>query len=220
MKNRRRIAFLTGAAIAIFASLRLVLALHPDLGTGSGEASWAPVGLPGLCTARGALALALAFLAASLLVLAMSPGRRGTPSTFFTPEERSAINRAIASAEARTSGEIRVHVARNSRGQPRAAAEASFTTLGMQSTAARNGVLIYISVADHRFAIIGDEGIDRVAPPGFWDDVTAEMKDAFGRGQFATGTIAAALRVGEKLHEFFPIQRGDKNELSNEISTE
>jgi uncharacterized membrane protein len=218
--SKRRIGFLIGAAIALLAILGLVLAMHPDLRTGSGEASWAPVGLHGLFTLDGALALGLAVLAASLLVLALSPVRGETPATFFTPDERIAISQAIASAEARTSGEIRVHVARDSRGHPRSAAEALFMALGMHATAARNGVLIYISVADHRFAIVGDEGIDRVVPAGFWDDVTAEMKDAFGRGQVAAGTIAAALRVGEKLHEFFPIQRGDENELSNEISTE
>jgi uncharacterized membrane protein len=220
MKTWHRIGFFIGAAIATLALLGLVLAMHPDLGVAGSEASWAPVGFAGLFTIRGALAFALAALAAVLLVLGMSPDRGDAPASFFALDEKSAISHAIASAENRTSGEIRVHVARDSRGRPRSAAEVSFVALGMHATAARNGVLIYISVADHCFAIIGDKGIDRVVPTGFWDDVTAEMQGHFGRRQFAAGTIAAVLRIGQKLHEFFPRERGDVNELSNEISTE
>lgn len=217
--NRRTSLFL-GAVLAIIAFLRLVLAMHPNLGAVASEASWAPAGLAGLLTWRGVLALALAAAAVFLLVLSLRPGRGETAAAFFTPEERIAISRAIGEAESRTSGEIRVHVAADSRGQPRMAAETSFAALGMQGTAARNGVLIYISVADRRFALVGDEGIDRVVPAGFWADVTAEMETHFARRDFAAGTIATVLRVGEKLHEYFPRERGDVNELPNEISTE
>jgi len=220
MTNRRRTHLFVGAVLAIIAFLRLVLAMHPNLGAVSSEASWAPAGLAGLLTWHGALALLVAATAILLLVLSLRPGKRETPATFFTPEERNAISRAIADAELRTSGEIRIHIAADSRGQPRSAAEASFTAVGMQGTAARNGVLLYISVADHRFAIVGDEGIDRVVPAGFWADVTAEMETHFARREFAAGTIAAVHRVGEKLNEYYPRERGDVNELPNEISTE
>lgn len=220
MTNRRRTGLFVGAVFALIAFLRLVLAMHPDLGAVASEASWAPAGLAGLLTWRGALALALFALAATLLFISLRPRRGESAAGFFTPEDRAAISRAIRDAESRTSGEVRVHVAADSRGRPRDAAEASFTTLGMQDTAARNGVLIYISVADHRFAIIGDEGIDRAVPAGFWEDVTAEMAAHFARREFAAGTIAAVHRVGEKLNAYFPRERGDVNELPNEISTE
>jgi len=216
----RRTGLLLGAVIALIAFLRLLLAMHPNLGAVASEASWDPAGLAGLLTWRGVLALALAVLATVLLVLSLRPGRGETAAGFFTPAERTAISQAINEAETRTSGEIRVHVAADGRGQPRAAAERSFTDLGMQGTAVRNGVLIYISVADHRFAIVGDEGIDRVVPAGFWAEVTAGMEARFARREFAPGTIAAVQRIGEKLHEYFPRERGDVNELPNEISTD
>lgn len=217
--NRRTGLFL-GAVIALIAFLRVLFAMHPNLGAVASEASWDPAGLAGLLTWRGALALALAVLAAMLLVHSLRPGRGETAAGFFTPAERAAISQSINEAETRTSGEIRVHIAVDSSGPPRAAAERSFSELGMRRTAARNGVLIYISVAEHRFAIVGDEGIDRVVPAGYWADVASEMEARFARHEFAAGTIAAVHRIGERLNEYFPRERGDVNELPNEISTD
>ena len=82
--------------------------------------------------------------------------RSNRPGGFLSEEERGAVERAIAAAERETSGEIRVHISRNVKGDPLEAASRVFARLGMHQTAARNGVLIYISVADHRFAIVGE----------------------------------------------------------------
>jgi uncharacterized membrane protein len=90
----------------------------------------------------------------------------------------------------------------------------------MDATAARNGVLVYLSVDDHRFAIVGDEGIDQVVPDGFWDEIKDGMQARFGDGEFAEGIVEAVAKVGEKLQSYFPYQNGDVNELSDEISTD
>lgn len=44
-----------------------------------------------------------------------------------------------------------------------------FATLGMDRTELGNGVLLYIDLKHHRFAIWGGRGIYELVPEGFWD---------------------------------------------------
>lgn len=220
MMRGRRIVLVLGAALAVAALVWVLRATHPELGTGAAESTWAPHGLEALATRRGLAALGLAALALVLLVVALRPGRRASPATFFDETEREAIREAIAAAEEQTSGEIRLHLARRTRGDVLAAAQVAFHAIGMTRTAARNGVLIYLSVEDRRFAIVGDEGIDRVVPEGFWDEIKETMRQRFAADRFAEGIAEAVRRVGEKLRAYFPLQAGDVNELPDDISTE
>ncbi len=215
-----RIVLLIAAVLAALACAWLVLVLHPELVMDTVEATWAPSGMARLATPHGLAALGLALAALLLLALAMRPGWGENPATFFDPEARRRIRDAIAAAEGKTSGEIRLHLARRTAGDVRAAAAAVFTALGMQATAERNGVLIYISVADHRFCILGDEGIDHAVHREFWDQVRDEMQGCFMHRRFLDGVLTAVRRTGEKLGEHFPIRPDDVNELPNEISTE
>jgi uncharacterized membrane protein len=88
----------------------------------------------------------------------------------------------------------------------------------MHKTELRNGTLIYLAVEDKKFAIFGDEGINKVVPEGFWKDVKEEMRSFFVKGDFAEGIRVGVMQVGEKLKEFFPYQDDDVNELSDDIS--
>lgn len=138
---------------------------------------------------------------------------------FFDAQEEEHILAAIREAESRTSGEIRVHLANQiERGLMVDAAEV-FDDLGMSKTAARNGVLIYLVPQAHRFAILGDKGINEVVPDGFWDDVRDLMQQYFRKREFTEGITRAISLVAEKLVAFFPHQgKADKNELPDDIS--
>ena len=140
--------------------------------------------------------------------------------TFLTKEERQSIESAIAEAELRTSGEIRIHIETHCPSEPKERALRTFRLLGMRKTAARNAVLIYVASNSRKIAVIGDKGINDVVPFGFWKDVIALLTAAFSKGEYAEGLKSAVLLVGEKLSEFFPYQRDDVNELSDEISFE
>ena len=74
---------------------------------------------------------------------------------FLTPGERDRVRAAIAEAERATSGELRVHLEDRCEEDVLDHAAFIFDELGMHRTAARNGVLIYVSVGDHRLAVIG-----------------------------------------------------------------
>jgi uncharacterized membrane protein len=127
---------------------------------------------------------------------------------------------AIKAAEARSRGEIRVHVASGEVEDVRRAAEADFERLGMTATAERNGVLILVAPESQSFAVIGDSGIDQHCAPGFWDGIAAEMAGAFRASRFTEGIVAAVERVGDVLARHFPPRAGaaDRNELDDAVS--
>ena len=127
---------------------------------------------------------------------------------------------AIQAAEARSRGEIRVHVAEGAVPDARRAAEADFARLGMTATAERNGVLILVAPESQSFAVVGDRGIDERCPPGFWDEVAAGMAADFRESRFTDGIVTAVTRVGDELARHFPRRPGeeDRNELPDGVS--
>ena len=137
---------------------------------------------------------------------------------FFSKEEQQKIVAAIKEAELNTSGEIRVHIENRCKGEALERAAEIFYELKMDHTAARNGILFYLAVKDHKFAIIGDEGINRNVEHDFWNDIKDEMTSKFKEGQFTEGLVAGILKCGNKLKQYFPYQKDDVNELSDEIS--
>lgn len=138
--------------------------------------------------------------------------------SFFSTKQQRQIVDAIKVAELNTSGEIRVHVENHCKGDILDRSVMVFNMLKMKETAARNGVLIYLAVADRKFAIIGDEGINVLVEHDFWNDVKDEMARCFREGDFTGGVVNGILRVGEKLKAFFPYQSDDVNELPDDIS--
>jgi uncharacterized membrane protein len=90
----------------------------------------------------------------------------------------------------------------------------------MYQTRDRNGVLIYLSFSDRKLAIIGDQGINEVVPPDFWESTKNELIFRFKRNEFTQGIIDAVTEAGKQLQQYFPLKSDDKNELSNEITME
>ncbi len=136
----------------------------------------------------------------------------------FTEKEQEQIRLAIEAAEKNTSGEIRICAEKNCKGEAIERALTYFTKVGMDKTALKNGVLIYIATEDHKFAIIGDSGINNVVPDNFWNTTKDAMLEKFREGRLADGIVTGITMAGEKLREYFPYIDGDKNELPDEIS--
>jgi uncharacterized membrane protein len=135
----------------------------------------------------------------------------------FTEEEQEMVTAAIADAEKLTSGEIRIAIEKHCPEDAFERATTYFSKLNMEKTIHRNGVLIYLAYEDHKFAIIGDSGINKVVPDDFWETTQIAMKAHFASGNFASGVIAGISLAGEKLAMFFPYDNGDVNELPNDI---
>ncbi len=125
---------------------------------------------------------------------------------------------AIRAAERVTSGEIRVSVASFFWGDVEKAAGKAFRRLGMEHTADRNGVLIFLVPSRKRFAILGDSGIHAQVGQAFWHDASACLSAHFRRGDFTEGLVATVRMVGERLTTHFPSAgAADRNELPDEV---
>jgi len=139
-------------------------------------------------------------------------------STFFTKEQQAHIRSAIKEAEENTSGEIRVHFETSLRGDVLDRAAWIFKKIGMHKTSSRNGVLFYLAITDKKFAVIGDWGINKKVPEGFWDNIKSILEKYFREEKYSEGLAKGILMAGEQLKEHFPHKRDDINELPDEIS--
>lgn len=135
-------------------------------------------------------------------------------------DELNQITEAIRRAESHTSGEIRVCVAKQCKGDALKAAYIKFHQLKMDSTQLRNGVLIYLSPSDHKAAILGDKAINDVVRSDFWDDALNEMLAFFREGRITEGICKGVDKVGELIKVQYPVSENDINELSDEVILE
>ena len=140
--------------------------------------------------------------------------------TILNREEDRRVVEAIKQAELNTSGEIKVHIENHCRGDVEERSLVVFNRLKLNETKLHNGVLIYLAARDHKFAILGDEGINKVVEDGFWNDVKDLMMNHFKKGRFADGLEQGIQRCGEKLKNYFPCQSDNTNEIPDDISYE
>lgn len=137
---------------------------------------------------------------------------------YLSEEQEQHIIEAIAEAEQQTSGEIRVHIEATCNRDPLERAARIFHELGMDQTELQNGVLIYIASEDHKVAVYAGKGIHKQVEDGFWNGVLNLLIDHFRKDNFEEGIARAVEKVGVKLREFYPYQKGDINELTDDIS--
>jgi uncharacterized membrane protein len=139
------------------------------------------------------------------------------PKEFIDQLEDDKIVAAIAEAERRTSGEIRVYVSHRKREDALAAAKARFEKLGMMRTRHRNAVLIYFAPLIHKFAIWGDVGVHKKCGEEFWQETAGRMTAALKDGRFTEAAVLAVQSAGEVLARHFPREPDDKDELPNKV---
>lgn len=137
---------------------------------------------------------------------------------FLTEAEEQQVVEAILQAERATSGEIRVHIEPRCPIDPLERAREVFYRLKMDNTKDNNGVLIYVAVKEHKFAIYGGSGINAAVPSGFWNSTCRLIETHFRQKKFKQGLTEGIRMAGEELKKFFPWKPSDTDELSNEIS--
>lgn len=137
---------------------------------------------------------------------------------FFTSEQKDAIVAAIREAEKNTSGEIRVHLEEHNKKPVLERAKKLFHVLKMDRTDLHNGVLFYLAIKDHQFAIYGDSGINEKVPENFWDGIKEVMEKEFREDNFTEGLTTGIRMAGQQLQAHFPRNKDIGNELTDEIS--
>jgi uncharacterized membrane protein len=137
---------------------------------------------------------------------------------FLSDDDLEAVARAVTEAEGHTSAEVRVHLDHSCDGDVLQQAIKVFERLDMHKTAARSGVLVYVSVTDRKLAVIGDRGIHERLGEAYWRGLVAAVRERMRQQQSRDGLIHAVAEVGRELGRHFPRRPGDKNELSDQVS--
>lgn len=136
---------------------------------------------------------------------------------FFFSEQQEEILKVIEEAEMHTSSEIQLYIDSRNIENELLEAQKLFYNLGMNKTQKRNAVLFYLNVHCKRFAIVGDEAVDRLLPEGFWDMIKNQCIEYFKKGAFLEGICWGILKCGKDLSFYFPPSDENKNELPNQI---
>ncbi len=135
----------------------------------------------------------------------------------LSDNEQEKIKHSIEWAEKNTSGEIRVCIEKKCKIEVLDRAVVCFHDLEMHKTKLNNGVLIYVATDDHKFAIIGDKGINALVPTDFWNTTKDLMASQFKNGNLAEAISVGIIEAGKQLKKYFPYQSGDGNELPDDI---
>jgi putative membrane protein len=92
-----------------------------------------------------------------------------------------------------------------------------FLAQNLHTTAARTGVLIFVSLGERHAEIIADEGIYAKVSPDVWDKAVTTLISHIRSGDVAGGFVAAIAMCGEVLAEHFPPGAADHDELPNAV---
>ncbi|MEO5494462.1 MAG: hypothetical protein ABIR08_10610 [Sphingomonas sp.] len=84
-------------------------------------------------------------------------------------------------------------------------------------TAARVGVLLYLSLDERLAEIVADAAIHAKVPPERWGDAMVALVDEVRAGHPAQGMAAAVGAIGTIVAEHFPKTEDDKNELPDRL---
>lgn len=92
-----------------------------------------------------------------------------------------------------------------------------FRTAAEARTRGRTGVLIYISLDEHRAELVADRAINEKVSPDAWGDAMATLVDALRQDRAGEGLAAAVAQVGAVLAAHFPREADDINELPDRL---
>ncbi len=93
-----------------------------------------------------------------------------------------------------------------------------FFKVGAESrTVGRTGILIYLSLAEHRAEIVADEAIHKQVANEVWGEAMADLIGHVREGRVTDGMVAAVNDVGKILNQYFPRRDDDVNELPDRL---
>lgn len=146
----------------------------------------------------------------------------GEASRRFPPASLERITAAVAAGEQRHRGEVCFAVEpalpwwRALRDLPaRVRAGEVFARLGVWDTAANNGVLVYLLLADHDIEIVADRGLEGRVDAAAWREVCTCIEAGMRAGDAEAAVIAGIGAIADLLAVHFPRMPGeaDDNEL-------
>lgn len=89
----------------------------------------------------------------------------------------------------------------------------AFYERGLHRTREENGILIFISLLEHKVWILGDRGINKVIPPEHWTALASGLATGIRGGLLVETLTTTITEVGDILTKHFPHRKDDSNEL-------
>jgi putative membrane protein len=96
---------------------------------------------------------------------------------------------------------------------------ASFSEHGLHYTRDHTGILILVSLLEHRVEVLADRGINAKVESGTWDEIVHILTAGLKSNQACDAFCRAIERCGEILAAHFPRAADDKDELPNRLVT-
>lgn len=138
------------------------------------------------------------------------------------PDMLQRLQQRVAASEQRHSGEVRIYIEAGlplsylwtdapTRQIARQRALDLFSQLGVWDTAANNGVLIYLLLAEHAIEVVADRGVNGRVHPSVWPTLVTRMSAAFKQAQFEDGLTNALAEVSALLVQHFPLGANEVN---------
>jgi uncharacterized membrane protein len=142
----------------------------------------------------------------------------GAVKRAFPASVMAAIEQAIAKSETEHRGEVRFAAepaldpgALLGGQSARERAIEVFSQLRLWDTDERNGVLIYLLLADRDIEIVADRGVKVTAEE--WEAICRAMEAALRRGDYGAAVVGGIEAASRLLARHFPRRAGDRNEL-------
>jgi len=92
-----------------------------------------------------------------------------------------------------------------------------FYANGLHKTEAATGVLIFVSLLEHRVILMADDGINSRVDGTFWAETDKLVLQGIRNGSLRDGLVAGIDSTGNCLAEFFPWVEGDRNEIPDRL---
>jgi putative membrane protein len=94
---------------------------------------------------------------------------------------------------------------------------AAFTEHGLHYTRDHTGILILVSLLEHRVEVLADRGINEKVPPETWNEIVNTITTGLKSRRACEAFCKAVQRCGDILATHFPRQADDRNELPNKL---
>jgi len=92
-----------------------------------------------------------------------------------------------------------------------------FYANGLHETEARTGVLLFVSLLEHRVIVLGDAGIDARVGETQWVETNDAILAGIRKGSLCEGLERGIGCAGDLLAKHFPWEEGDRNEIPDRI---
>ncbi len=88
---------------------------------------------------------------------------------------------------------------------------------GVHETEGRSGILLMVSLLEHRVELLADRGISEKVDPAIWEDTVSNLVKRIKNGELQAGLEEAISECGKILKEKFPHEGENPNELKNRV---